>query len=125
MVPTPFWHLKSLEVVPHPRGEMLSSMSSSNKQRNRKCEKTSKPKIRLVIYYGFSLFDQKSNMILWSIRTFWYKGSAENKKNNHARETKQYFSRTTTKNSKYDFSKKSRYDVNMLILSRYDIIFNI
>ena len=25
----------------------------------------------------FSLFYKKSNMILWSIRTFWYKGSAE------------------------------------------------
>ena len=25
----------------------------------------------------------KSNMILWSIRTFWYKGSAENNKNEH------------------------------------------
>ena len=30
----------------------------------------------------FSQFYQKSNMILWSIRTFWYKGSAENKKRN-------------------------------------------
>ena len=28
----------------------------------------------------FSQFYQKSNMILWAIRTLWYKGSAENKK---------------------------------------------
>ena len=28
------------------------------------------------------IFYQKSNIILWSIRTFWYKGSAENKKKN-------------------------------------------
>ena len=27
-------------------------------------------------------------MILWSIRTFWYKGSAENKKKQHVREKK-------------------------------------
>ena len=27
-------------------------------------------------------FYQQSNMILWSIRTFWYKGSAENNKKN-------------------------------------------
>ena len=33
----------------------------------------------------FSHFYQKSNMILWSIRTFWYKGSAENKKKQRVR----------------------------------------
>ena len=31
------------------------------------------------------IFDQKSNMILWSIRTFWYKGSAEIKEQMHVR----------------------------------------
>ena len=40
---------------------------------------------------NFSLFYPKSNMILWSIRTFWYKGSAENKKKRHVRE-KRYIS---------------------------------
>ena len=49
-------------------------------------EKTQKPKIRLVIYHEFSLVYQKSNMILWSIHTFWYKGSAENKNKNKVRE---------------------------------------
>ena len=33
----------------------------------------------------FFIFYQKSNMILWSIRTFWYKGSAKNKKKIHVR----------------------------------------
>ena len=31
---------------------------------------------------GVFIFYQKSNMILWSIRTFWYKGSIENKGKN-------------------------------------------
>ena len=91
VVPHPFWHLKALEVVPHPRREMLSSMNSSNKQINRKWEKTQKPKIRLVIYLICSLVYQKSNMILWSIRTFWYKGSAENKGKTNVRK-KDYIS---------------------------------
>ena len=43
-------------MVPHPRGEMLSSMNSANKQRKRKWEKTPEPKIRVVIYYVFSRF---------------------------------------------------------------------
>ena len=72
--------LRTWNMVPHPRGEMLSSMNSPNKQRNRKWVKTQKPKIRHVFYHVCSQFYQKSNMILWSIRTFWYKGSAENKK---------------------------------------------
>ena len=37
-------------------------------------------------YLFFLCFYQKSNMILWSIRTFWYKGSAENKKKKHVHE---------------------------------------
>ena len=78
--------LRTWNMVPHPRGEMLSSMNSSNKPRSRKWEKTQKPKIRPVFYHVFSQFYHKSNMILWSIRTFWYKGSAENKKKKHVRE---------------------------------------
>ena len=39
----------------------------------------------------FFIFYQKSNMILWSIHTFWYKGSAEIKKKKHVRE-KRYIS---------------------------------
>ena len=41
---------------------------------------------------GFIFFYQKSNMILWSIRTFWYKGSAENKERMHVRQ-KAYISK--------------------------------
>ena len=40
---------------------------------------------------GFVCFYQKSNMILGSIRTFWYKGSAKNNKKRHVRE-KRYIS---------------------------------
>ena len=82
---TPCDTLRTWNMVPHPTGEMLSSMNSSNKQRSRKWEKTQKPKIRLVFYHVFSHFYQKSNMILWSIRTFWYKGSAEIKEQMHVR----------------------------------------
>ena len=38
-----------------------------------------------------SFFYQKSNMILWSIHTFWYKGLAENHKKEHVH-TKAYIS---------------------------------
>ena len=38
---------------------------------------TNKKKIRFVIYNGFSFFYEKMKMILWSIRTFWYKGLAK------------------------------------------------
>ena len=70
VVPHPFWHLKDLEVVPHPSGEMLSSMNSSNKQRNRKWEKTPKPKIRLVIYI-FSFFTKS---LIWSYGRYTHSG---------------------------------------------------
>ena len=55
--------LRTWNMVPHPRGEMLSSMNSSNKQRNRKWEKTQKPKIRLLIYHVFHLFTKSR---IWS-----------------------------------------------------------
>ena len=44
-----------------------------------------------VLQYRFSPFYKKSNMILWSIRTFWYKGSAENKEKKDVRK-KRYLS---------------------------------
>ena len=44
-----------------------------------------------VLQCFFSQVYQKSNIILWSIHTFWYKGSAENKKKRHVRE-KRYIS---------------------------------
>ena len=53
-------------------------------QINREIENERKPEnprfdLWLFTIY-FSHFRPKSNMILWSIRTFWYKDSAENKK---------------------------------------------
>ena len=39
-----------------------------------------------MIAHEFLLSYQKSKTILWSIRTFWYKGSAENKEKTHVRE---------------------------------------
>ena len=101
-----FRHLEDLEVVPHPRGEILSSMNSSNKPRSRKREKTQKPRIRPVFYYVFSQFYQKSNMILWSIRTFGYKGSTQNKKRKHVPE-KRYISQTQQPKSQSMIFQKS------------------
>ena len=46
-----------------------------------------------VLQY-LSHFYQKSNIIIWSIRTLWYKGSAENKKKTHVHETKIHLSKT-------------------------------
>ena len=70
----------------------------------------------------FSHFYPKSNIILWSIHTFWYKGSAENKK----KKTKDlYFQKQQPKTQRQIFSKKLRYDVKSLILVRYHIILNI
>ena len=56
-----------------------------------------------MFYNDLSLFDQKVKMILWSIHTFWYKGSAENKGNklgkmffflkNNSPDLKAYFSK--------------------------------
>ena len=61
-------------------------------------------------------------MILWSIHTFWYKGSAEQKKKKTGSRKTVYLSKTAAYNSKHDFSEKYRYDVKRLILVRYDII---
>ena len=56
---------------------MVSLINNQNKQRNQKSEKTQKTKIWLVIYHDFSLFHENMNVIVWSIRTIWYKGLAE------------------------------------------------
>ena len=40
-----FWHLRELEVVPHTRGPMLSSMNSSNIKRNGFERKPQKPRV--------------------------------------------------------------------------------
>ena len=49
---------------------------------------------------------QKSNIILWSIRTFWYKGSAENNKKRHVRE-KNYISKKQQPETKSVIFQKS------------------
>ena len=115
---------RTWNMVPHPRGEMLSSMISSNKPRSRKWEKTQKPKIRPVFYHVFSLYYQKSNIILWSIRTFWYKGSAENKKKQHVH-GKRHISQKSQPKTKSTILGKLRCDVKRLILVRYGYILNI
>ena len=43
---------------------------------------------------GFLIFYKKSNIILWSIRTFCYKGSAENNKTSQVRDKNVYLSKT-------------------------------
>ena len=61
-------------------------------------------------------------MIPGSLRTFWYKGSADIQEKTASPKKQRYISKNVAYNSKYDFSKKSRYGLNMLILNRYDII---
>ena len=61
---------------------------------NREVENERKPKnprFDLCFTICFHIVYQQSNIILWSIRTFWYKGSAEIKKKIHVRE-KRYIS---------------------------------
>ena len=63
-------------------------------------------------------------MILWSIRTFWYKGSAEEKNKNMF--AKKYLSqKQQPKTESMNFQKSSDMVLNMLILSRYGIILHI
>ena len=62
-------------------------------------------------------------MILWSIHTFWYKGSAENKEKIHVRE-RRYISQTKQPQTQ-SIIKKNRYDVKRLIVARYDIVLKI
>ena len=55
----------------------------------------------------FLLLYQKSNMILWSIRTFWYKGSAENKRKRHVREKRYISQKQQPKTQSMIFQKSS------------------
>ena len=128
--PAPPWATAAAAVGPggggggSPTPKMLSSINNLNKQRNPKSEETPKTKIRLMFYNVFSLFYQKVKMILWSIRTFWYKGSAENKGNWQVRK-KGYISQNSSPDSKADFSKQSILGVWSLILRRYVTTLNL
>ena len=55
---------------------------------------------------NFYLLYQKSDMILWSIHTFWYKGSAENKEKRNVRE-KRYISQKQQPKIKSNLFQKS------------------
>ena len=74
--------------------------------------------------YCFILY-QKSNMILWSIRTFWYKGSAENKNKQTCSHKKIYLSNTAAKTQSRMFRKSLDMVEKRLILARYPIILHI
>ena len=79
-------------------------------QINREVENERKPKNQrfdLCFTIVFSQFYQKSNMILWSIRTFWYKGSAENKKNKHVRKKSISLKNSSLKQKVWFFQKSS------------------
>ena len=67
--------------------------------------------MRLVFYNDFSIFYEKMKMILWSIRTFWYKGSAENEEKMQVR-TKAPFLKNNSPDWKADFPKKSKKQKN-------------
>ena len=60
-------------------------------------------------------------MLLWSIRTFWYKGSAENGKNDQFEKNVMSL-KNSSPGSKADFSEKSKFGVWRLILSRYAMV---
>ena len=77
-------------------------------QINREIEnerKPQNPRLDLCVYHGFSLVRPKSNMILWSIRTFWYKGSAENKKQKLVRTKNIYLKNSSLKLKAWFFRK--------------------
>ena len=77
-----------------------------------------------MIYHVFPFFYPKSNMILLSIRTFWYKGSAENKKKHIFAKRCISLKNISLKLESYVFFKLI-YDVNILILASYGIILDI
>ena len=77
-----------------------------------------------MFYNDFSEFYTKVKMILWSIRTFWYRGSAENQKNDKFQKRAISF-KNSSPDLKADFSEKSLFGISRLILSRYDVILNI
>ena len=70
-------------------------------------------------------FLQKVEYVLWSILTFWYKGSAEIKEQMHVRKKACFFQKQQPKTKSVIFKNKMIYDVKMLILVRYDIILHI
>ena len=107
-----------------PSPKKLSSINDKNKQRNQKSEKSQKTKIRIVFYPDFSLFYQKVKMILWSIHTFWYKGSS-GKKENDKFEKRALSLKNSSPDSKADFSKKVLFLVWRLILSAWRIKWHI
>ena len=74
-----------------------------------------------MFYNDFPLFYQQAEMILWSIRTFWYKGSAENKENDKF-EKRATSLKIGSPDSKADFSEKSLFGSWRSTLVRYDII---
>ena len=58
---------------------------------------------------GFSFFTKKSSMILWSIRTFWYKGSAENQKKNTCSRKTYISQKQQPKTKSVIFAEKHKY----------------
>ena len=69
---------------------------------------------------SFSFFEEKVKVILWSIRTFWYKGLAKKTMKNGEFEQKASILKKKVVRMKKLFSKKI-YGILRLILSRYDI----
>ena len=67
-----------------PPPKKISSINNKNEQGNPNSEKNQKTQIRQVCYHVFLYEEVK--MILWSIHTLWYKGSAENKYKSQVRQ---------------------------------------
>ena len=77
-------------------------------QINREIENERKPQNPRfdLLFTIFLIVYQKSNTILWSIRTFWYTGSAENKKQIHVREKRYISQKQQPKTKRLIFQKK-------------------
>ena len=74
-----------------------------------------------MFYHDSYLFYQKVKMIPESIRTFWYKGSAENKETNKNRK-RAISLKNNSPDSKAEFWKETISYIWRSILFRYEII---
>ena len=103
--PIPSSTLRTWNMVPHPMGEMLSSMNSPNKPRSRKWEKTQKPKIRPVFYYVFHNFTKNRILSYGRYAHFGIRVRPKSKKRVQARK-KEYMSQNNSLKLKGCFFEK-------------------
>ena len=93
---------------------MLSSMNLTNKQRNRKWEKTQKPKIRLVFYNVFHIFTKS---LIWSYGRYAHSGIRVRPKTrkNDKFEKRPLFLKNNSPGLKADFPQKVKQSMKSTI----------